>query len=291
MQNVYKYTGYWNNEIYRFGIVYVLKDDSISPVFNITGCDGLNSETKFKFDDLYRDGKRQYITLDEKGFSVDPQNRLQNTKGVVRLDHTEPKIMRETNDGIKGLYPLGIDFIIEDAVLNEIKKYAKGFFFVRQKRIPTVLGQGLSIAVDQESKLPCLKINDKFVMEGFLDVDRNLTNNFDRHLLEDDGVGMVYFNAMLSPELQNNKFISAGIFNNSDFYLSNSCLDTTGKLTRSDRHFYPESYENKNALQEIVKSKLSNVGDAQIVKVLDTLKFSTMAGIAEEAYKFKYFVT
>jgi hypothetical protein len=47
MQNVYKYTGYWNSEIYRFGIVFILKDDSLSPVFNVRGCNNLKDDTTF----------------------------------------------------------------------------------------------------------------------------------------------------------------------------------------------------------------------------------------------------
>jgi hypothetical protein len=34
---IYKYTGYWPDEIYRLGVVYILKDTSLSPVFNIRG--------------------------------------------------------------------------------------------------------------------------------------------------------------------------------------------------------------------------------------------------------------
>jgi hypothetical protein len=47
MKNCYKYTGYWNNEIYRLGIVYIMKDDSLSPVFNVRGCNNLDSTTTF----------------------------------------------------------------------------------------------------------------------------------------------------------------------------------------------------------------------------------------------------
>jgi hypothetical protein len=36
-QYIYDYTGYWPGELYRLGIVYILKDGSLSPVFNIRG--------------------------------------------------------------------------------------------------------------------------------------------------------------------------------------------------------------------------------------------------------------
>jgi hypothetical protein len=34
---IYNKTGYWGNEIYRFGIVYILKNGELSPVFNVRG--------------------------------------------------------------------------------------------------------------------------------------------------------------------------------------------------------------------------------------------------------------
>jgi hypothetical protein len=38
-KNVYYRLGYWPDEIYRFGIVYIFNDNSLSPVFNIQGID------------------------------------------------------------------------------------------------------------------------------------------------------------------------------------------------------------------------------------------------------------
>nr|DAX00306.1 MAG TPA: hypothetical protein [Bacteriophage sp.] len=34
---IYNKTGYWGKEIYRFGIVYILPNGELSPVFNIRG--------------------------------------------------------------------------------------------------------------------------------------------------------------------------------------------------------------------------------------------------------------
>ena len=36
-KNIYYNTGYWNEEFYRLGIVYIYEDNSLSPVFNILG--------------------------------------------------------------------------------------------------------------------------------------------------------------------------------------------------------------------------------------------------------------
>jgi hypothetical protein len=34
---IYNKTGYWGGEIYRFGIVYILNNGDLSPVFNVRG--------------------------------------------------------------------------------------------------------------------------------------------------------------------------------------------------------------------------------------------------------------
>jgi hypothetical protein len=42
-------------------------------------------------------------------------------------------------------------------VTNELSKHKiKGAFIVRQKRIPTILGQGLSVGVDATSYIPAI---------------------------------------------------------------------------------------------------------------------------------------
>ncbi|WP_442911561.1 hypothetical protein [Lachnospira sp.] len=47
--NIYHYTGYWNDEIYRFGIVFIFNDNTLSPVFNIRGATEVsNAGTVFK---------------------------------------------------------------------------------------------------------------------------------------------------------------------------------------------------------------------------------------------------
>jgi len=36
-KNIYYRVGYWPNEFYRFGIVFIMNDYSLTPVFNIKG--------------------------------------------------------------------------------------------------------------------------------------------------------------------------------------------------------------------------------------------------------------
>jgi len=41
-KNIYYNVGYWNEEYYRLGIVYIFEDGSLSPVFNILGYETSN---------------------------------------------------------------------------------------------------------------------------------------------------------------------------------------------------------------------------------------------------------
>jgi hypothetical protein len=41
VKNIYNKVGYWNEEIYRFGVVYIMANGSLSPVYNIRGINGV----------------------------------------------------------------------------------------------------------------------------------------------------------------------------------------------------------------------------------------------------------
>ena len=49
-----------------------------------------------------------------------------------------------------------MDIRVDDDTLQELKKYAKGYFFVRQKRIPTILTQAVAIGIDKEARTPTI---------------------------------------------------------------------------------------------------------------------------------------
>lgn len=312
MKNVYYHTGYWNNELYRLGVVYILKDDSLSPVFNIRGCDNLGSSSTMNEDidlyqteiiddkvvyktDVYGNKLRNYITISEDGFLKGGTAQLENTKGVIRISYNgnNTQGIIQSVSGIRGVYPLALTFKVPNDVKNEIKKFAKGFFFVRQKRIPTILAQGLTIGVDKESYLPCIKDSTgNFIMESFFDADRILTNDFNRHLLKSSEYeNNVDFNAIIAPELMLNKLVSNGMFNNSEFTLSNAFFDNTKEvLSGGNRSFGVETYENKSPLANVYpNNKMVMVEDSSPLKSTGERYFSALAGMAEESFRFKYF--
>lgn len=194
-QYIYNKTGYWPGELYRLGVVYILKDGSLSPVFNIRGATGITSSENFTYkvtedfkDNTNPDLEDEEIlakVLDEIDYSeedfmiVGGKANNENAKGVIQLASISDKT-----------FPVvGVNIQTDKLVIKELKKYCKGFFFVRQKRIPLTMCQGIVVGLDNKSRTPTLPtlagvlsdvnyensfvetsdINDiNFISEGFL---------------------------------------------------------------------------------------------------------------------------
>ena len=162
-QYIYDKTGYWPGELYRLGIVYILKDGSLSPVFNIRGATNIptkvvnNVEQQYyKVDSDFKSGKSleeilKHIEYSEEDFTiVGGIASNENAKGVIQMT---PDYKSQS----KVAFPVvGINITANNQVIQELKKYSKGFFFVRQKRIPLTLSQGIVIGLDNESRTPTL---------------------------------------------------------------------------------------------------------------------------------------
>jgi len=311
--NVYNYTGYWNKEMYRIGIVYVMKDDTLSPAFNIRGRNNLGAFTRagnfvddiqdyYTYTPLYdNQGHRQYINYDDDGFIKQSKYDLENAKGVLRIAYQEDFMNK---DGNAGIYPLSINFNIEDDTITELKKYVKGFFFVRQKRIPTIIAQGISIGTDQISYIPSIKTqiyqnsstsNIGYIAESFVDKSTQLVHDFTSRLLVNNN-GAVTVGGFICPEAQLRSEFFSEVFTGALFNCSAAPFTPTNKYFNQDltnsRHFYIADYTNKGASSFLYKDvKLTLIEDNQPMKYSGTKHFSTRVGIPEEAYKFSWFNT
>lgn len=157
-QYIYNYVGYWNNEYYRLGVVYILPNGELTPVFNIRGCSNVREYDKDKEEDIlyssiniYKNNERNYIQYNESTYLINPDKGItrtaqnENVKGVIKL------VSNKDTNTIHGL-----DIRISDKAIKELKKYVKGFFFVRQSRIPTILAQGITLGLDQNSYTPTI---------------------------------------------------------------------------------------------------------------------------------------
>ena len=154
-QFIYDFTGYWPGELYRLGVVYILKDGSLSPVFNIRGA--TNLETYWNYAHENENSTLPYASFDintsvkysEEDYMItDKQAENENAKGIIQLSS------HSLNEQIFPI--LGVQIRSNADVIKELKKYCKGFFFVRQKRMPLTLAQGMVIGLDKESRTPTL---------------------------------------------------------------------------------------------------------------------------------------
>ena len=209
---IYNNLGYWPEEIYRIGIVYIMPDNELSPVFNIRGGMSIspcNSNTYIdsQFTDfpVYDDeNNRVKISYNESNFQIitteENKTLLENVKGVVRFTPS-----KDTNTIIR------LDIRVSDKVVQELKKYVKGYFFVRQSRIPTVLAQGLTIGIDQTSYTPCIP-----TAGGFLE---QLSNSLEKtHVTTSDINGV--------------NFISEGFLNRYSFYFKKKKSGLFGSILK-----------------------------------------------------------
>ena len=179
-QYIYNKTGYWPGELYRIGVVYILKDGSLSPVFNIRGATNIpvfQGEYKYRVDSMLNTPKEDgsFSSLEDVLADIDYSEEdylivgghaaNENAKGVIQLSSE----FFTTNSA----FPVvGLNITAHSSVIEKLKNYSKGFFFVRQKRMPLTLGQGVVIGLDNESRTPTLP-----TLAGVLS-DLNLSNSF-----------------------------------------------------------------------------------------------------------------
>ena len=122
-------------------------------------------------------------------------------------------------------------------LFDELRKYGvKGFFFVRQKRLPTILCQGVSVGIDKSSYIPALydKNTGSYFTESFLNQSSgHLDTEFETSKITSKlkwGSGLLSLEACVSPSLQS-------IFDGNSFMLQKiaSCGDNS--IIQKSRRF------------------------------------------------------
>ena len=286
-QNIYYKVGYWPDEIYRLGVVYIMNDDSLSPVFNLRGCEfkELNESNLHKpYIDLYDDsGKINYIDKDEFIFNG---QYLDNTMGVFKNPViSQNRVVQNYQD--KTTKPWYYKITFSEDVIFELRKYnIKGAFIVRQKRIPTIIGQGLSVGVDATSYIPMLWDNEKesYITEGFLSTNRLLLDSYNSREIKSkkkQSSGLLCLDACVSPVMQS-------MLDGSDFTLQK--LYQNGNLKRTTNRHFNISFSDNDIIQDrYYKSQAIFVNSDVPAKVVNDLCFSTRAGSAEDIKQFGFF--
>ena len=301
--NIYNKLGYWNDEIYRFGVVYILNDFTLSPVFNIRGINKLTTlgdSERIDWTDypLFKKGfdptstnnisviqsNREYIPINKETCKLDSQN--ENSKGVIKIKYNGNQLANS------GTIPIGLDIKISKDAIRELKRYTKGFFFVRQKRIPTTLCQAVTIGLESTSYLPVLPTgNSTYRVERFIDDDGMLTHDFDRRCVDINANRVLEGYAALCPEFELRQSYFNQLFTGAEFNvkMSKSQFPSNKRyFERSGTHFYNISYTYNSTTQD-ENYNITAVGDS--VKVIKGKKqlFAARAGEAEEAYRVSYY--
>lgn len=290
-RNIYNKLGYWNEEIYRFGIVYILSDNTLTPVFDIRGRDEIPMNLK---SDSYTDfpytenGLRKYISIDESTYLVDNNtSTLENTKGVCRFYHKPNshdilgiKFNFQTNN-LQGV-------VLKDKLLE---LGVKGYFFVRQKRIPTILAQALTLGLDNNSGIPMLPIGNKqFLAESFINSNGVLTHNFNERIYKVEE-SFTTVGAAICPEFEQRQPFFNNLFTGTEFVTKVAPITTTSdslqKVPSEERLYTPINY-GASSDDNFRKANISGLADNMALLNDNYSKFRGRGGEAEEAWKFSF---
>ena len=273
--NIYYKLGYWPDEIYRLGIVYIMVDDSLSPVFSLRGTEFNNrgdsniSSTEKPIGD---NGKMNYF---ERDAFLGNRGWLDNTFGVFK----NPNVDIIYSDKVLPLY-YSIDL---SKISNILPKYGvKGYFIVRQKRIPTSLCQGLSVGIDSYSYTPLLKSGNMWFGESFVTKDGKLSTNFQKRKASVDRIecsGLLSLDAATIPTLQST-------FDGSNFYITtNTSAGSLETDDKNDRHFYVTA---GSASKQTLIAHTTYINSDTPLRYINGYSYSTKCGAAEDVSQFSF---
>lgn len=311
-KNIYYNVGYWDNEIYRLGVVYIMSDNSLSEVFNIRGGNNIKNINDYTINnseinpvELYdNNGNRQYITIDENTNCLHGGKLLENSKGVVRFTKNT-----NSNDYINY-----IQVLVPTVVLKYLKDTydIKGLFFVRQKRNPTLLAQAFTMSYDAEAQCPAIYSRDTNYIEAFLYQrptlekkkgvfasiikrrEKKLTNklvqDYDNRLCllkntKNNGNAVT----AICPEFMINQSRYNSLFTGTDYVIES--VGKYGELEWQDNNHRMYNATGGTTIPYKGKAKIISVtDDTPSVAIGDTI-FRSKLGDAEEAYQFRYIET
>lgn len=336
---IYDKVGYWDENFYRFGIVYIMPNNTLTPVFNVRGGYQLNEKSLNKFQQisLYNGNNRNYINYSENDYLIyntnpinepEDNNLVYNTKSKneSKDNHTGPNKVSSAplpnTDSESILYEnalgvvyfdanaqdkqqiLGVNFHIDDdtAVIDYLKNTlkVKGFFFVRQKRIPTTLCQAYMIGVDKQSHTPVIPVqgsNNNFggyITESFVsqkeDTKRQLIQSF-----EDRKVSLqnnqVKTQAAICPDYDVDYPYYNSLFCVTDIPIIKSKTNYNNNYLIADEyhpgHYYGGALKSEKD-KTYIDTKILGVEDNVKLVAIDKNLFSARAGEAEENYRFEF---
>ncbi len=290
VKNVYNYTGYWPDEYYRFGVVFIYNNNQCSNVYNIQGAD-LSKAL------VYSD----FLNSEGNSYESEPENyifnesKMTNSKGVVKFPREN--VLNYSNENFTPRV-LGIQFNLSHIKdqYNKLKRGTaskpdlesilksyniKGLFFVRQKRIPSIYAQGIVVGLTGKDNgcLPVLKDTQSstYITKSFLNKDRLLLNNGSTVNI----TSKVLNKAVFVPDSELQEATYNQIFTGQEFSLSK--IGSTTQNSDSD-HYYITGINPSNDYSEKVSKVTAVQKDVKLLTDGETY-FSTLAGSPHEPTK------
>ena len=298
--NIYNKTGYFNQEYYRFGVVFIYQNGTLSNVYNTLGgiLENPTSSDKLSLTGNLYDINgavltRNYIKIDDYGWVKDGNYTLNgnniNAKGVCQFNYV-------------GNYNDNTIFSVKFKVPGAVSKYLRedlgirGLFFVRQKCVPNILAQCYLLGMDETLEAPILEegtgANKEHYTECFISNERTLSHNHSARLYKykyKDGVDKSISSkafAGLCPDFSLNQPYYNQIFNGGKFRLQK--VSSSSELTRNNRFFNENQNVTYNISEGFKKVTICSVTeDVNTVAIQDKV-FRLEIGEAEEAFRFKY---
>lgn len=295
VDNIYNYTGYHDEEIYRFGVVYILNNGSLSPVYNIRGFQTLLTLDELKNYEgtpVFDGNSRKYITIEQGTYRIDTTSQYnENSKGVFRISS------KYTLGQEQQVYGVGV--LIPNDVITYLTDKVQGLFFVRQKRIPTIIAQMFTLPMEETSNLPLISVGStqnentlKCWIERFLTDDRTLTHVYNNRLVKVDSeyISQNAY-AAICPEFEVRQPYFNSFFTGIDFKVRKSKIQAKGlyQAPYNQRHYYGTQFGTSESInRNFTTVKIQSITDNMEVAVVGDTTFRARAGQAEEAYKFRY---
>lgn len=285
--NMYNKVGYFPGEYYRFGVVFIYANGTLSNVYNTLGglFENSNSTLLSNCPSLYTndDGviNRNYISVDNNGWVSLPNSspNYLNAKGVCKIpeEYESNKI-------------LGIKFSIKSELITYLKKELgiRGLFFVRQKRIPNIIAQCYILPMDETLKAPILYTSSKSITELFIDKNKKLTQSYQDRLYTYSSDNKFDANAYaaICPDFLLNQPYYNQIFNGNKFRLK-KIKENKLKSSSKEERIYTVN-EGQIQLQNFSDIYICTVTEDVPTVAIQDKTYKLNIGTTEEAYRFGF---
>ena len=309
--NIYNKTGYFNQEYYRFGVVFIYQNGTLSNVYNTLGgileednSLGLKKPGLDECADIYNSNEyfltRNYIKVDDFGWvkrddsNYTIQGSNVNAKGVCQFYYNPT-----------AGYTDSTIFSVKFKVPEKVTKYLRedlgirGLFFVRQKCIPNILAQCYLLSIDETIEAPVLETgtgtNKDYYTECFIGNDGVLRHDYTSRLYKykhksntdvDKSISTVAF-AGICPDFSLNQPYYNQIFNGGKFKLQ-KISSSNSQLVRKDRFFNEANGTVYKVSEGFKKVTICTVTENVDTVAIQNKVFRLNVGATEEAFRFKY---